>query len=157
MKKKKYILQSHICEKAKKKIKDNITKRIIEMKKHSTCKNVCLYNSTILGIQNYYQIATMVNIDLVKITYILSKKLKNHIRSIESKTGSVSLVYKQRYKNNYKMHFVAGLALFLLMDIQTKPPKLFNQKICNYTEEGRKLIHDKLIYINPNIIKYLLG
>lgn len=156
MKKKKYILQSHICEKAKKKIKDNITKRIIEMKKHSTCKNVCLYNSTILGIQNYYQIATMVNIDLVKITYILSKKLKNHIRSIESKTGSVSLVYKQRYKNNYKMHFVAGLALFLLMDIQTKPPKLFNQKICNYTEEGRKLIHDKLIYINPNIIKYLL-
>lgn len=87
------------------------------MKKHTTCKNVCLYNSTIMGIQNYYQIATMVNIDLAKIAYILSKKLKNHIKSIESKTGSVSLVYKQRYKNNYKMHFVAGLALFPLMDI----------------------------------------
>ncbi len=78
----------------------------------------------------------MVSQDLAEIAYILSKKLKNRIKSIESKTGSISLLYKQRYKNNYKVHFVCGIALFPLMDIQTKPPKLFNQNLCNYTEEG---------------------
>ncbi len=52
--------------------------------------------------------------------------------------------------------YVCGIALFPLMDIQTKPPKLFNQNLCNYTEKGRRLIHDNLIYINPNVIKYLL-
>ncbi len=156
LKGKKYIVQSHICEKAKEKIKANIAKRILAIKEHTTCKNVCLYNATILGVQEYYKIATMVSQDLAEIAYILSKKLRNRIKSIESKTGSISILYKKRYKNNYKVHFVCGIALFPLMDIQTKPPKLFNQNLCNFTEEGRRLIHDNLIYINPKVIKYLL-
>jgi 5-methylcytosine-specific restriction endonuclease McrA len=32
----------------------------------------------------------------------------------------------------------------------------FNSKVCNYTVEGRKLIHDTLRSVSPSILKYLM-
>ena len=40
--------------------------------------------------------------------------------------------------------------------IKTKPPKLFNQKINNYSKEGRKFIHTDLQNINKELFNYLL-
>lgn len=154
-KSKRQVVQSHMCEKAIEKVRANISKRIDILSKSPTLLNVGKYNSTILGIQNYYRIATMVNIDLSKVAYSLSKKLKTRIKSIENKTGLVNKVYQTQYLNNYKKHFVAGLVLFPLADIQTKPPMLSSQH-CEYTQEGRAKIHGKLAYINPEILKYLM-
>lgn len=154
-KRNKYIIQSHIYEKAKKKIQRSLAEAIVELKKHPTVQTVGLYNSKVMGIQNYYQIATMVNIDLAKIAYLLSRKLKNHIKSIESKTGYISKLYLKRYKNNYKIHFVAEIALFPLQDIQTKTPLNFSQEVCNYTAMGRKKIHN-IAYVNTHILKQLM-
>lgn len=44
-KNKKYIIQSHICEKAKKRIQNDISKRIMEIKKYPTGINAHLYNN----------------------------------------------------------------------------------------------------------------
>lgn len=152
----KRIIQSHICEKSKARIQNNMKDAINELKRHPTVANVGKYNSIVMGVQNYYQIATMVNIDLNQVAYKLSEKLKIKTKSIKSKTGFTSKVYEERYKANFKKIFIAGIALFPLQDISTKPPKLFNQKINNYTEEGRVFIHGKLPYINPHILKYLM-
>lgn len=154
-KRNKYVIQSHMSEKAIEKSRQNLSKKIEIMGKQPSVSNVGKYNSAILGIQNYYKIATMVNIDLSKVAYSLSKKLKNRIRSVENKTGLVGDLYKSRFKNNYKKHFVAGIVLFPLADIQTKPPMAF-QNLCQYTKEGRAKIHGKLAYINPQILKYLM-
>lgn len=154
-KKHKYIVQSHICEKAKAKILKSLQNTVVELKKHPTVQTVGLYNSKILGIQNYYKIATMVNIDLAKIAYLLSRKLRNRIKSIENKTGYVSKLYRQRYKNNYKIHYVAKTALFPIQDIQHKNPMNFNKEVCNYTEMGRKRIHN-IAYVNCRILKQLM-
>lgn len=154
-KSKKYVLQSFICDKAKQKIRKSLAKTIVELRTNPTRQKVGLYNSKIIGIQNYYQIATMINIDLAKIAFSLSRKLKSHIKSIESKTGIVSELYKKRYKNNYKKHFVAETVLFPLQDIKTKPPLNFSKEVCNYTEMGRSKIHN-IAYINPHILKQLM-
>lgn len=154
-KRNKMIMQSHMCKKAKVKVRENLSKAIDDMGNHPCLTTVGKYNATILGVQNYYQIATMINIDLARVAYSLSKKLKVRIRSIESKTGNVNKVYKMRYKNNYKKHFVCGTILFPLADIQTKPP-MFCRGDCEYTKEGREAMHGKVAYINPQIIKYLV-
>ncbi|WP_070040926.1 group II intron reverse transcriptase/maturase, partial [Robinsoniella peoriensis] len=120
LKRQKYVLQSHICNKAKTKIQQTISDAIIKMQKHPNLNTVGRYNSIILGIQNYYRIATQVSRDLGDIAYILSKKLKVRLKAIKKDKGSLSNFYKSRYKNNYKVIFVAQIALFPLADIQTK-------------------------------------
>ncbi len=154
-KKHKQTVQSHICDKAKSKIKNSLKSAIVELQKHPTAQAVGKYNSKVLGIQNYYCIATMVNIDLAKIAYELSRKLRNRIKAIESKTGNISEFYKSRYKNNFKVHFVAETALFPLQDIQNKKPMNLGKEVNNYTEMGRKQIH-KVAYVNVHILKHLM-
>lgn len=155
-KNKKYVIQSHISKKAKSKILNNMQDAIKRLQKHPTVMSVGLYNAKVLGVQNYYRIATQVNRDLGEVTYKLSKKLKNRIKSIESKTGLINEVYKRNYKNNYQKHFVAGVILYPLADIQNKPPINLNQKVCDYTEMGRNLIHKNIAYVNPRILKHLM-
>lgn len=151
----KYVIQSHISDKAKKHIQQNLSDAIIKMQRHPNLETVGRYNSIVLGIQNYYRIATQVSKDLGNIAYILSKKLKVRLKSIKKDKGTLSSFYKSRYKNNYKVIFVAHIALFPLADVQTKNAMGF-QHICKYTKEGRSKIHKKLAYINPQIFKYLM-
>lgn len=154
-KRNKYIIQSHVCDKAKGRIQQNLSKAILDIHKHPSHKTVGKYNSMVLGMQNYYRIATQISRDFGTIAYILSKKLHNQLKNISSDTGTLTDFYKKQYKNNYKVIFVASTALFPLADIRTKNALGFNH-ICKYTEEGRSIIHRKLAYINPQIIKYLV-
>ncbi|MGL5057114.1 MAG: reverse transcriptase domain-containing protein, partial [Fusobacteriaceae bacterium] len=63
--------RSYICDKAKKAILNLIKQEIKELQKRRTALQVLKFNSVILGIQNYYRMATMVNIDFSKIGYIV--------------------------------------------------------------------------------------
>lgn len=150
------VAYTHMSDKAFNSAKEIISHRIVEMQKNPGVKSVGLYNSTVLGIQNYYKIATHINIDMNKLAYVLSRKLKNRIKSVESKSGNVSETYKRLYKNNYKKVFVCGIALFPIGDIQMRTPLGFNQKTCNYTVEGRKLVHDSLKNYDMELVHYLM-
>ena len=48
------------------------------------------------------------------------------------------------------------MALFPLVAVKTKPPMCFSQEICNYTEIGRKKIHDKLQTVQVSVLDYLM-
>lgn len=156
MKKGKYVVNSNMTDKAKDNAKTLIQKRIIEMQKHPTSLSVGKYNATILGLQNYYKIATHINRDMNDLAYVLSRKLRNRIKGVQSKSGNLTDTYKKLYKNNYKVIYVCGLPLFPLGDIKTRTPLGFNQKICNYTEAGRGLIHDNLKNFDMNTVYYLM-
>jgi 5-methylcytosine-specific restriction endonuclease McrA len=60
-------------------------------------------------------------------------------------------------KYNYKITYIAGIALFPIAGIKTKNVMNFSQNICNYTYKGREKIHDKLKYISQKILKYLMA
>lgn len=155
-KKNRYVAHSNMTDKALETAKRNIQKRIIDMQKNPSPKTVGLYNSTVLGIQNYYKIATHINLDMNKLAHVLSKKLKNRMKGIQSKTGNVSETYKRLYKNDYKITYVCQMALFPIGDIQTRTALGFNQKTCNYTFEGRKLVHDSLRNYDMELVHYLM-
>ncbi|MGL5058234.1 MAG: HNH endonuclease signature motif containing protein, partial [Fusobacteriaceae bacterium] len=84
------------------------------------------FNSVILGIQNYYRMATMVSIDFSKIGYIVNKSLANRIGKPSDKKDDK---YKLRYKGyNFKVWNVASTTIFTLQAIKFKIPKLFSAK-----------------------------
>lgn len=152
----KYVLFSHMSEKAIESAGNKLKNRVIEIQKRPNYKNVYLYNSTVLGLQNYYKIATHCNLDFGRIAYRIDRIIYNRLRNFYKTTGTIDATYKRLYKNKYKKIFVDKICLYPIHDIQTRSEMRFNQRICNYTPEGRALIHDQLSGALTSIISYLL-
>lgn len=55
-----------------------------------------------------------------------------------------------------KTYYIEGFGIFPIAGITTTPPMNFNQSICNYTQEGRKLIHNNLQFIDYEVLRYLI-
>jgi len=153
----KFVCKSHTSDKAKENIVIKLKERIGEIKKQPTIQNVGKLNSTILGMHNYYRCATHVNLDFNKINFLVSKTLYNQLKTVSTDKGNKSRAFEKFYgKYNMKTYFIGGIGIFPVAGIRTKPPMNFSQNICNYTIEGRKIIHKNLQYIDKNILKYLM-
>lgn len=153
----KHVVKSHISHKATKNIIKEIKAKIKTMQKHPNVNSVNRYNATILGMHNYYKVATHVNIDFHKVYFLVSKSFNNRLYRIRSDTGVITKAYEKFYgKYNYKKWYIAGLILFPIAGIKTSNAMNFKQEICNYTEEGRKRIHDNLREINHKILHYIM-
>ncbi|MBU3098915.1 MULTISPECIES: group II intron reverse transcriptase/maturase [Clostridium] len=154
---KKKVIKSNINDKATKKIIKGILERIKEIKKSPTVATVNRYNASILGLHNYYRYATYANIDFSKIAFLVSKNLYNSTKRIRGKTGNKSKAYINYYgKYNLKIVYIASIALFPIAGIKTKNAMNFSRNICNFTKEGRELIHDNLKGVNHNALKYIM-
>ena len=154
---KKMVIKSNINDKAKMKVIKKILERIQEVKKNPTVITANRYNSTILGLHNYYRYATHVNIDFSKIAFLVSKNLYNSTKRIRGKTGNKSKTFMAYYgRYNFKTTYIGKIALFPIAGIRTKNVMNFSQNTCNFTQKGRELIHNNLKGINYNILKYLM-
>ena len=110
----------------------------------------------ILGIHNYYNIATYISRDLKKISFLVTGTLEMRLKNWISNKPKFSETYKRLYGNyNGKIRTIYNVTIFPIYGCKTRPPNNFNQNICNYTEIGRLLIHNRLkgYYY---LIKYLL-
>jgi len=152
----KYTNRSHMLDKAKtnvvKKLKDAV--RIIQ--KSPSDKNIHLYNSIVLGTQNYYRIATMVNHDFSEIAFKVNPSLECRTKNIRSPSGNNSKLYNARYgEYTFKPMFIAKIRLYPIPAIKYESSMQKDPTICRYTEAGRLKIHDNLRF-NPNILRYLM-
>ena len=161
-KRNKFVLKSHMSDSRKEKAIKTINDRIDTIGKDATPKNVNLYNSTILGIQNYYKTATNINKDCKEIYFRTLRHQYNRLKdkSKNQKFGHVqnkSKCYEKYYGDyNIRETYVAGTILFPIYAVTTKHPLGFDQNICSYTEKGRMLIHKKLTNVSTVILNYLL-
>lgn len=159
-KSKRYVANTHV---SKKKIKDILEKARILIKaiqKSPSGKTVQDYNSYVLGIKNYFKIATHVTVDFTEIAFRLSKTLFNRLKSIGKYKipTNTNALYKRTHRNNYRTFEIAGNHLYPLTDIQTRFPQSFSQDICNYTRKGRqKLIKSLKGNIANEMQKMLLS
>lgn len=154
---KKYVVKSNVSEKAKNKIKDDLIRKIKYIGNNPSAKTVNMYNATVLGQQMYYSKATCVSQDFYRIGYDLSKVLYNNTRSKGSAKGDKNKAYKKFYERfNFKTIYVSGIALYPIQGVNYRNPLFFTQEICNYTELGRNLIHNKLTQIRMEVLKYIM-
>ena len=162
----KYVVKSHIRDKqldhAKQKLKEQ-AKRVARPPKDSTEKyEINSYNSMVMGIQNYYRIATCVNLDCDRLHRAVMTVFTNRLRTEKgsrlAKHGRKLTEFEQkRYGNSKTLRFVAGTGepLYPVGYIQCKNPMNKKRSICAYTSEGRQGIHDNL-RINVSLMLQLM-
>lgn len=159
LKRNQYVTNTFVSRKSKEKIKDEIRKRVKDIQKKPSYKQVNNYNSYILGIRNYYETASHVNVDFAEISYQTLKTLYNRLKSVAKYEvpRSPPLLYRKLFKNNFRTFTIMGIPLFPSADVKWKKTITFNNKICNYTKEGRTLAHEKLDGYITQEIKILLN
>ena len=130
---------------------------IKKVKQHPSQKNIGLYNSYVLGTQNYYRIATHCSTDFNNIGYYLDRIAKMRWRLIATNKGSPDKVYTERYKGyNKSKSYIHGKIIYPMSCCKHKNAMSFSTKVNNYTTEGRKLIHKPVEKVSEHEFLYLV-
>lgn len=154
---KKYVAHTHIAPKKQERITKELTEKIKQIQKKPNYKTINAYNSYVMGIKNYYQVATHVYIDLAEINYRLSRTLYNRFKSIGKyeKPKSTNMTYQKFNSTGCKTYEINGNLIFPITGMKTKHNRGFNQIICHYTAAGRSKKHknlDETIYSQLRIM-----
>jgi len=127
-------------------------KRIARPRKnYGEVGEIYLYNSMVEGMQNYYRIATDINLDCHPLNWAVMTVLTNRLRTQKGnrlvKSGKKLTDHeKERYGKSEMLRYVAGTnePVYPIGYVQHKNPMLKKRSICCYTAEGRKGLHDNL-------------
>lgn len=154
----KQIIRSHMTDKAISNATLILKEQIKYIKKKPGSFAIYILNRLIVGLHNYYKIATEISKDFSKIHYKLLYCLKKNFKKILTKTGIKTNEYIKRYgKFKGRDIFVLHNVIYPISKVKTDMPHLCKQATTNYTEEGRKEIHRKLGCIDYTILRYLIN
>lgn len=163
----KYVVDSYISEKA---LRDK-TEKLIQQAKvfchyaDSTegAREVVIYNSMVMGIQNYYRIATNVAKDLYPVQNRIYTVMYNRLNTqsgnkIVLSGRKLTKIEEQRYGKSKSLRYVAGTRepVYPISYVQFKNPMAYNSRACEYTPEGRRVIHDAL-RVNMRMLRELMN
>lgn len=147
------VIISHMSDKAKKKVFEKLKKAIHDAKGNED-KTRDL-NMKIRGLHNYYCVATRISSDFMEIYYLLLPALKHMTRSNGKKAPPLSEFQKEKYKGyRGRLYAVGTVTIDPIYAVTFTIPYGFKQQMCNYTEEGRQLIHQRLTHMDV-IFRYL--
>jgi group II intron reverse transcriptase/maturase len=152
---KKQVVKSKIANKNLKHKRQKLieqAKRIARPRKsYGEVGEIYLYNSIVEGMQNYYRIATDINLDCNPLNRAVMTVLTNRLRTQKGnrlvKSGKKLTDHeKERYGKSEMIRYVSGTdePIYPIGYVQHKNPMLKERRICCYTAEGRKEIHDNL-------------
>lgn len=159
-KRNKFLLESHVSDKALERVKKELVSQIKYIQKPSTATDeayaIALYNSKVIGIHNYYRFATHVTNDFSKISREINLILHNRLGKRLTRKGTLNDGYiKTHYGSSAQMRYVGGLPIVPVGYIRTKNPMDVRLAVCKYTPEGRLAIHNEL-RLDMNIMHALM-
>lgn len=109
------------------------------------------YNSKVLGVQTYYQIATNVNLDCDamnrRIMTVLTNRLNKEKVSRIKRTGrKLTQIEEKKYGKSRMLRYLAGTdePIYPIGCVRHRNPMQKKAGINSYTKEGRAEIHDNL-------------
>ena len=154
----KWVVKSHIQEKALNKIKTNVRKHItnIQKPKKSIGLAIDLYNSFVMGIHNYYNCATNCNADMNKLSNQTRTKIFVRLKSRRiNKSDKLSDYIKKVYGKSEMLRMIGDKPLLPLSYIQHSKLMNFSQASI-YNPIDRDKIHNTQKVADYKIIKYLI-
>ncbi|MEK7019497.1 group II intron reverse transcriptase/maturase [Bacillus sp. FSL R9-9410] len=157
-----YIAKTSMSDKAISKTTRILKQRIKEIQQETTSKAVQRFNTTLIGIQNYYRYATTIYIDLDNINYILLKSIKTRLKMNATiiKFNQTSALFKKKTKGirpNSKIYSIQDTPLLPIRGVHHKNPWNFSQSICNYTIAGRNKVHSSLKAIPKDVLTQVMN
>ena len=146
---KKYVVRSHMSEKAYKKAHEKLSEEV-EKLAHSpddTAQFMQLhnYNAVVAGLHEYYCIATEISEDFGKLAFSINKQLRNRLKGDISRNGTLRNGFiKEKYGKSRQMRFLHERPLVPVGYVQPKNAQHKRKSVNKYTPEGRTLIHKNL-------------
>ncbi len=145
----KYVVRSHMSNKAYQKAHEKLTEEIkkIAHSPDDTAQFMQLlnYNAVVAGMHEYYCIATETTEDFGRLAFDINKQMNNRLRGDISRNGNLRNGFiKEKYGNSKQLRFLHGRPIVPVGYIQPKNAQHKRKSINKYTAEGRKLIHKNL-------------
>lgn len=165
-----YVVKSHVREKSIEKIREELRKLIYAIeyppnKAHCIYAEVSRYNSFVVGVHDYYSMATKVSADFRPIAFSVQKSLKARMRQ-RLKTAKevrrnkipvhITNVIRDKYGKSDQLRYVNDLALAPIGYVRHSHPIQKAYGANSYTEEGRKLVHKKLDGVDMAVLHNLM-
>jgi RNA-directed DNA polymerase len=121
-------------------------KRIKKIKTSPTAQNALLFNSFILGIHNYFNRATHVNLEFSRLAYELQTFIYNRLKPVGKyeHPANPPPTYKKFYSLGFRTYKIANVYLFPLANVKTRKNMNFSQSLTPFTKTGRERIHKSL-------------
>lgn len=162
----KQVVASHICDKrlqAEREKLVNQAKQIVCPRHGKTeLDEIRIYNSMVMGIHEYYKIATAVNLDCRllhrAVMTVLTNRLKTQTGNRLVKTGrKLTKIEKERYGKSAMIRYVAGSdePIYPIGYIQHRHTKGYPQGRCYYSPAGRSAVHEDLSINVPLMLKLM--
>ncbi len=159
---KRYVIEAHVRDKALKKIRARSKEIIGQIRRTYNPKMeyrlIQKYNSYLIGIHNYYCIATHVNLDIHEIAFDVKKSLYNRLKHRLQRTGSISNRYiQEKYGRSREVRYLNGHAVVPIAYVQHRVPMDRKNRVNPYTPEGRTEIHKNLAGLNLAVMNHLMN
>ena len=157
---KKYVVRSHMCDKAYKKAHEKLTEEVKTLA-HSSDDTVQFmqlqkYNSVVAGLHEYYCIATETASDFGKLAFSINKQLRNRLKGDVSRNGSLRNGFiKDKYGKSKQLRFLHERPIVPVGAVPQKNAQNKRKNINKYTVKGRELIHKNLT-INTDAMLWLM-
>lgn len=151
----KYVVKSHICDKKLQLEESKLVeqaKRIAKPAQGRTQPDeIGLFDEMVLGIQNYYRIATCISLDCRKIHRRVMTVLTNRLNTesgcqLVRKGGAMTDSEKERFGASQMVRYVSGInrPIYPIAFIKYKAAIGISAAVCCFSPSGRKKIHDNL-------------
>ena len=151
----KYTVVSHICDKKLKLTRQALVAQAKNIARPTGGKGqlyeIQRFNSMVLGIQNYFQLATCISLDCRTIHRQVMAVLTNRLNTESGSKlvrdgGAMTKSEKERFGKSKMIRYVSGIdqPIYPIAYIRNKIPMAKRSAVCSYTAEGRKLIHSNL-------------
>ena len=128
----KQVVKSHISSKqlmTKKKALIKQVKQIVRPKPNkSKTEEIWQYNKMVVGIQNYYRIATNICIDASKLNMAVMTIITNRLDGISRKGRKLMPAEQTRYGKSARLGFIANEPIHPIGYVQFKIPKSTSSK-----------------------------
>lgn len=162
-----YAVRSRMSDKALQKQKRNLVEQACQVAKpvsgSSELKEVAKYNAMVLGIQNYYRIATDISKDCRLLHRSAMTVFTNRLRTQKGcrlvKTGrELREVERKLYGQSGQLRFIAGTdePIYPVGYVRHKIPMARRTAVNPYTTQGRMGIHNNL-RINTHLMWQMMN
>lgn len=154
----KHVAHSRMSLKARKQAHAKLKQAVKEIAKKQTADAVWRYNTIVMGIHNYYEVATHVNLDFDHLSQHMTKSMYNRLRrdwKPANKSDMNATLIKRYWRYNPKWYKAHDMVLIPIYAWKHKYAIQFNPNICSYTTEGRQLIHDNLKAVSREVLRHV--